>query len=115
MGVTGLAAISLTLPVFMVINVVMHGFGIGGSVRYAMLLAKGKKKEAVEEFQGILLTAGLLGIGLALAGNLFLPQILSLLGTVPEDGALYEAAGTYAGLILGGIPLFFSPISAITI
>ena len=72
-----------------------------------MLLAKGKKKEAVEEFQGILLTAGLLGIGLALAGNLFLPQILSLLGTVPEDGILYEAAGTYAGIILGGIPLFF--------
>ena len=107
MGVTGLAAISLTLPVFMVINVVMHGFGIGGSVRYAMLLAKGKKKEAVEKFQGILLTAGLLGIGLALAGNLFLPQILSLLGTVPEDGILYEAAGTYAGIILGGIPLFF--------
>lgn len=29
MGAVGLAAVSLVLPVFMVINIFVHGFGIG--------------------------------------------------------------------------------------
>lgn len=40
MGETGLAAIGMTLPLFMVINLFMHGLGIGGSVHYAQLLAR---------------------------------------------------------------------------
>ena len=42
MGETGLAAIGMTLPLFMVINLFMHGLGIGGSVRYAQMLGAGK-------------------------------------------------------------------------
>ncbi|MFR9232408.1 MAG: hypothetical protein ACLVLH_05090 [Eisenbergiella massiliensis] len=43
MGVTGLAAISLALPSFMVMNVLMHGLGLGGAIRFSGLMAKGKK------------------------------------------------------------------------
>ena len=44
MGATGLAAISLSLPLYMVFNVFMHGLGIGGSVRYSQLLGEGRAK-----------------------------------------------------------------------
>ncbi len=50
MGVVGLAAISLSLPVFMVINVIMHGLGLGGSIRYSTQLAGGGWKEANRGF-----------------------------------------------------------------
>lgn len=54
MGETGLAAIGVTLPLFMVINLFMHGFGIGGSVRYAQLLGAGKREEAASSFIQVL-------------------------------------------------------------
>jgi Na+-driven multidrug efflux pump len=38
MGVTGLAAISLSLPIYMVINVFMHSLGLGGSAKFSKLL-----------------------------------------------------------------------------
>ena len=46
-GATGLAAISLCLPVFMLINLFMDGFGIGGSVRFSQYLGEGNAKDAV--------------------------------------------------------------------
>ena len=57
MGVTGLAAISLALPSFMVMNVLMHGLGLGGAIRFSGLMAKGKKEEGIRGFQGILSAA----------------------------------------------------------
>lgn len=107
MGVTGLAAISLALPVFMVINVLMHGFGIGGSIRFSTLLAKGKKEEAVRSFQGILGVALGISILLAALGNLVLPQLLAVLGTTAADGTLYAVSRIYLQIILCGIPIFF--------
>ena len=47
MGAVGLAAVSLVLPVFMVINIFVHGFGIGGSVRYSKYVGQGHGQEAV--------------------------------------------------------------------
>lgn len=107
MGVTGLAAISLALPVFMVINVLMHGFGIGGSIRFSTLLAKGKKEEGVKGFQGLLGVAVCISILLSAIGILFLPQLLAVLGTTAADGALYAVSHTYVKIILLGMPIFF--------
>ncbi len=107
MGVTGLAAISLTLPVFMVINVIMHGFGIGGSVRFATQLAQGKPEEALGGFQGVLGVTLLIGAALAVLGNLFLTPLLGLLGTTAADGLLFETSRAYVRIIVSGIPLFF--------
>lgn len=52
MGVTGLAAISLALPSFMVMNVLMHGLGLGGAIRFSGLMAKGKRRRESEGFRG---------------------------------------------------------------
>lgn len=86
----------------------MHGFGIGGSIRFSTSLAKGLKKKAVGGFQGILCVAVGSAIMLSILGNLFLPQLLGLLGTSAADGALYEVSHAYLQIILLGMPVFFT-------
>ena len=107
MGETGLAAIGMTLPLFMVINLFMHGFGIGGSVRYAQLLGAGKREEAVDSFLRVLqLSLGVSCI-LALAVNLFPHITLGLLGAGAAGEELYRQTGAYVRLIALGAPVFF--------
>ena len=108
MGVTGLAAISLALPSFMVMNVLMHGLGLGGAIRFSGLMAKGKKEEGIRGFQGILSAALFTGILLSIGANLFMTPLLALLGTTEADGALFTVSRTYLQIILSGIPLFFT-------
>ena len=105
MGEVGLAAISLCLPLFMLINAVMDGLGIGGCVCFSQKLGEGKAAEAVECFNRIVFLTALLGVGMGVLSNLFLPQLLAVLGTAPGDGALYKACGDYAGIIMAGSPV----------
>ncbi len=107
LGATGLAAISLALPVYMAINVLVHGMGIGGSVKYSKLLGEGKRGEAQSCFSQILEAAFLGSLVLAVLGNLFLEPLLAVLGAVREDGALFMASRDYVRIILCGMPVLF--------
>ena len=107
MGVTGLAAISLALPSFMVMNVLMHGMGLGGSIRFSNLLAQGKKEEGIRGFQGVLAAAFVISVLLGLGANVFMTEILALLGTTAKDGQLFTVSRTYLQIILTGMPFFF--------
>lgn len=107
MGTVGLAAISLCLPFYMILNVFMHGLGIGGSARYARLLGEGKPKEAVDCFNRIMRTGVLLGLILAVTVNLFVDRFLWCLGAASADPAVYAASRSYLGIIACGAPLFF--------
>lgn len=107
MGVTGLAAISLALPVFMVINVLMHGLGLGGSIRFSTEQSQGKREQATSGFQGLLTAAAGIGVFIALLGNLLLPQLLAILGAPTAEAALYAASRDYVRIIIFGTPLFF--------
>ncbi len=107
MGATGLAAISIALPVYMVINVFMHGFGIGGSVRYSKLLGEGKEEEAVSCFNQILLLILFGSTALAVLGNLFLTPFLAVLGVRADDGMVFLASRDYIRVILCGMPALF--------
>lgn len=107
MGETGLAAIGMTLPLFMVINLFMHGLGTGGSVRYAQLLGAGRRKEAADSFLGVLWLALAISGAIALAVNLFPGPAMALLGAGETRGALYSQTVTYLRLIALGAPIFF--------
>lgn len=107
MGETGLAAVSLSLPVFMVINLFMHGFGSGGSIRFARLLGEGQEKEAQKSFSMVMETAVAMGILLAIVERLLLPELLGILGAPAENPELYQASRTYVQIIVMGTPLFF--------
>lgn len=107
MGATGLAAIGLCLPIFMLINVIMHGFGIGGSVRYATLLAKGEEEKASSSFRGLISLAMLVGIAFAILSYVGMELLLEGLGTTMQDGELYTAVYAYASIICLATPIFF--------
>ncbi len=107
MGETGLAAIGLVTPIFMIFNVMDLGIAIGGSVKYSRLLGEGKAQAGVRDFNQMLYASLLISILMALLGCMFLPSIMRLLGTVPSDGALYMAASSYAGILFMSAPLFF--------
>ncbi len=106
MGATGLAAISLSLPIYQIMNICMHGLGIGGSVKFSRLMGEGKKDEAVANFNRVLQVAALVGVLLALLGNVFIEPLLSVLGTNPSDGELFVATQNYVRILVTGIPTF---------
>lgn len=107
MGTIGLAAIALILPVYMINCLFAHSLGIGGSIRYSKLLAKGKPREAVNSFSGTLQAAVAFSLLTAVMGNVFITPLLKLLGTVPSDGALFEATRDYLRILLSASPLFY--------
>ncbi len=107
MGETGLAAIGISLPLYMVINICMHGFGTGGSVHYARLLSEGKTQEALRSFHRVLRASLCVSLLIAAAVNLFPEMSLRLMGVSPADGALYAATLDYVRIIALGAPLFF--------
>ena len=106
-GVVGLAAMAFALPVFMVYNVIMHSFGLGGSIRYAGQMARAEEDRAAAGFQGVMATVVLIGLGIAALGNVLLQPLTALLGADPASQVLFEATGTYVRLLLVSAPLFF--------
>ena len=54
MGVTGLAALCFSLPLHTMLLAFVHGLGLGGSTRYARLLAEEKPAQATDCFTRVL-------------------------------------------------------------
>lgn len=107
LGAVGLAAISLILPVYMINCMFAHGLGLGGSVRFARLLGQGRQQEAAESFRGVLALALVLSVATAVLGSVFMEPLLALLGTRPEDGALFSATKDYLRILVAATPLFY--------
>ena len=107
MGATGLAAISLILPVYMINCMVAHGLGLGGSIQFSTLLSNGQEAKAKKVFSAILLGAAVCSLSTAVFGNLFITQLLALLGTVMEDGDLFYSTRDYLQILLMAAPLFY--------
>lgn len=106
-GADGLAAISICLPIYMVINVFMHSIGLGGSARFSKLLGEGKKREAEEVFSKTITAAALLGILLAASGNIFIIPVMKLLGAGEVGTGVFNNSLCYGRIIISAIPLFF--------
>lgn len=105
LGEVGLAAISLCMPIFMLINLFMDGFGIGGSVLFSQRLGEGDVEQAQECFNRTWVTTLFLGLVIGIAVNLFTDPCLRLLGTNRSDGAVYNACRDYVKIIAAGAPL----------
>lgn len=104
-GETGLAAISLCLPLFMLINIFMDSLGIGGSVYFSQKLGEGCTEKAVDCFNRIWISVLFFGICIGIIVNSFPNQVLFLLGVTPEDGMLFEACKDYVRIIGLGAPV----------
>lgn len=105
LGPTGLAAISLCLPVFMLINIFMDGFGLGGSIYFSQKLGEGNNNKAIDCFNRIWTAELAIGVLIALGINLFMPQCMELLGASFDDKELYKVCEEYLRIIAWGAPL----------
>lgn len=107
LGVTGMAAIGLILPVYMVNCMFAHGFGTGGAVGFSEMLAKGRREEAVSSFRSVMAAALTLSLFTAVFGNMLIDPILKILGTEPGDGMLFFATKDYLRILISATPLFY--------
>lgn len=104
LGEVGLAAISLCLPVFMLINLFMDGFGIGGSVLFSQKLGEGDIDGARACFNRIWVATLVFGVIIGVVINVFTDSCLNLLGAEAADGEVYYACRDYLRIIAIGAP-----------
>jgi putative MATE family efflux protein len=107
LGLNGLSAISLGIPVYMFYNLLSYGFSIGGSIHYANLMGNGKHKEANALFGNLLRFLLIVYAVSVTLGLVFLPQLLQLLGADPAYPAVYDAAMRYVRAQLICVPVLF--------
>ncbi len=107
MGAVGLAAIAFAIPVFMIYNVIAHSFGLGGAVRFSKKMAKGKEKEAISDFQGVIVTIMIMGVAIAILGNIFVAFFARILGADPNNAKLFAATIIYLRFLFAAAPFFF--------
>ncbi len=105
MGEAGIAAISLCLPLFMLINLFMDGLDIGESIYFSQKLGEVKSDSAVNCFNRIIRATLICGILIAILVNAFAPQVMRFLGTTSSDGELYYACESYMKIIALGAAL----------
>ena len=107
LGLEGLSAISLGIPIYLFYNLLSYGFSIGGSIHYASLMGAGKPKEANQLFGTVL--RFLIGTYLVttVLGLIFLPELLGVLGASPEYPGVYAIAERYIRAQLLCVPIMF--------
>jgi len=106
MGESGLAAIGMVTPLYMLYNVVGFGFSAGGGVTHSRLAAAGREDDALAHFR--LLAAWLLAASFlfALLGNLLMRPLLALLGAGNAQPELRQLCEEYARPIVSAAPIF---------
>jgi len=106
-GPAGLAAIGMTLPIYMVYALLYMGMGIGGSIEYSKLLGAGKVKQALTLFNMMMIASLMVSFLFVILGAFFLKQVLFVLGVHPSSGELYRLSGEYTRVLLCSAPVFF--------
>ncbi len=107
LGESALAAIGLVTPIWFVFNVLDVGLAIGGAVTFTRLLGEGRAKQALEVFEQLLTCVLFLSTIIAIVGAIFLEPILSVLGTEPSQGVVYQMTRDYAIRLFLSAPLYF--------
>lgn len=91
-GKTAFAAVNFVFPVIMLMGGLGFMFGTGGTALVAKTLGEGKSARAQRYFTQIVMLAVLMGVLMAVAGYMWLPEICLLLGATPvlmPDAVLY--------------------------
>ncbi len=105
-GKTGLAAIGIISPIYIIYNVLGYGFSIGGSITFTRLISGGDGRKASEHFNEMLELLIAVSVVLAAAGLLFLDKLLVLLGADKNSPDLFAMCRDYAAIIIAALPVF---------
>jgi Na+-driven multidrug efflux pump len=79
-GVNGIAALNIAIPVFIILNALGFMFGFGAATRYAVLKVNNNDIEANKVFTNVFWVATIVSIIFTLAGVFFSYEISRLLG-----------------------------------
>ena len=102
-GKTAFASVNFIMPVLMILGCVGFMFGTGGSALISKTMGEGNEKKANEIFSMLVFVSVLLGIVLAVIGNLTLRPIAVLLGAEEQ---MLAGCVTYGRIILLALPFF---------
>lgn len=100
-GKTAFAAVNFVFPVIMLMGGLGFMFGTGGTALVAKTLGEGKTARAQRYFTQIVILAMLVGVFMAVAGYVWLPEICRMLGATPE---LMPGAVLYGRIMLVFLP-----------
>ena len=105
------AAVTVTYPIFMLLNALANLFGIGGSSLISRLLGSGEQKKTGTVATFSLWAAGSAALAYALLCRIFDRQFLSILGT--DAGTMgYAQDYLFWTVIIGGIPTVLNLVLA---
>ncbi len=107
LGENALAAIGLVAPIWLVFNILDVGLAVGGAVTFTRLLGEGRAKQALNVFAQLLTCVLLISMTIAVLGAIFLGPILTVLGTNPGQGTVYQMTRDYALRLFLSAPLYF--------
>ena len=103
----GLTAVSLTLPIYMIYNVLDIALNIDGSMVCTQLLTAGDAEKAREQFTQVTVLNLLISMPFVLLGLFGTPLAVRLLGASPDQVLIYPLTYQYAQILLLSAPLFF--------
>lgn len=105
-GNDGLEAMALILPVTIIFMALSTLFEVGGSAVVAEKIGAGKKNLAEEIMRTNYLCAAIIGIFLAIIGNIFIESIFSVIYSVPNphEQHIIELAISFLRITLCGLP-----------
>ena len=106
LGTTGLAAMGMVLPIYMIDAALAHGFGTGGSVRFSKLMAHGDSAAANRSFRQTVFTSLAITAMTAVLGLCFMDELLYLLGATRASAEVAQATRDYAEILVAEMPLF---------
>lgn len=84
LGAYGIAAITVSFPIMIILLALGVLFGIGGSTLFAIKLGQKKEQEAEKALGNAFTLLVIAGITFSILGQLFLTQILTLFGASPD-------------------------------
>jgi len=106
LGETGLAALGIITPIYMLYNVFGYGFSTGGCITHTRLLSRNKDEEVLAHAKYHSLLLLLITIPIVVIGNLLLPHFLGFLGVNPSHSVLYDYCVVYARPLICAAPIF---------
>lgn len=104
LGTTALSAANMVYPAISFEMAVAIMIATGGSAIIARKLGENKANEASENLSFLILVEVLIGIAIAVIGNLFLSEIITFLGASEIQ---FKLCATYAQIIFSFAPAFF--------
>jgi Na+-driven multidrug efflux pump len=106
-GITGLTALNISQPVYMLFNTISYSLSIGGSIRYSAALGDGKTEEGNRIFANVLGIALSIYLVLCALGLLFLPRVLTFLGAGEPGTEVWTNCESVVRAQLLLVPLMF--------